>query len=115
MLAHAATTTSLLVAGSLLSKMMVVREEDFEPSVPHDLLARTTHWQAIADETQDDLLKLQHYVTAYTFLQAAQSLASDTSLEQATGLDVSRLARSLRHRVRDTKRGIKYQTTPPVA
>jgi hypothetical protein len=113
MFAQAVSTTTVLLVVSLLSKLL------YEPShegasVSHELLRQAVHLRDVALQDADGTLKLQHAAAAAATLQAARTLARDADLERASGLDVSRLARSLDGHVADARRALlpsKRQTS----
>ena len=103
MFAQAVSTTTVLFLVALLSKLL------YEPghetaSHAHELLRQAVHLRDVAQQDTEPTLKLQHAAAAAATLQAARTIARDTDLERASGLDVPRLARSLDTLVTEARR-----------
>lgn len=94
MLTHCLVVTVGLIVVSVLSKVIF----DGGVTTEHQsrmLVEQAVHWRDVAKNDVDDIVKLEHYVTASTFLSAARSIANDVVVERASGVDVVRLANEL--------------------
>lgn len=108
--AQAGATTGLLFAASLISKIVFDPHADASRSA-YELLRQALHARDLAAQDADATLRLQHSTQAATLMQAARTLARDVDLERLSGIDVSRLSRSLETRVMEARQ----ICAPPVA
>lgn len=95
MLAHAVSTTTVLLGVSLLTKLLL---ESHAPAGghAHELLRQAIHWRDVSVQDGAAAMALQHAAMASAFLQAARAVAArDADLERVSGVDLARLARSL--------------------
>ena len=93
LLTQALATTSLLLLGSLVTKLLL-EGTGTTADAAQELLRQALHWRDVASQDADPTLRLQHAATASTLVKAARTLARDTDLERILGMDVPRLARS---------------------
>lgn len=90
---QAVTTTVILVLVSIASKMSL--DATVERSQATELLRSALNWRDISLQDEETVTRLQHAVMAATFLQAARLACRDADLERTSGIDVSRLSRSI--------------------
>lgn len=102
LLAQAVSTTVVLLATALFSKLLLDVNEP-TASAARELLTQALHRRAMAAQATDPALRLQYAAGAATLLQAARTVLRDEELERATGRDVTRLARSLEHQVSEAR------------
>lgn len=100
--AQAVATTTVLIAASLVSKLLLEGNEG-PAGYAQELLRQALHWRDVATQDADAALRLQHATAASTLLQAARTITRDADLERATGMDVPRLARSMEAAVADAR------------
>jgi len=94
----AAAVTFLVIAASLLSKVVDVNPDATVST--SDLVREALYWKDLAThEGNDAMNQFQHNIKASTLLQTARSGTSDVVLERLTGVDVARMARSLDNRI----------------
>ena len=105
-LAAAATVTLGLVAVSLATRC--TGEADATTTgAASDLVYAALQWRETALQDTDPALRLQHSAAAAAFMQAARMIARDEALEQAVGVSVSRLARSMDRRVAESRQNLR--------
>ena len=105
-LSHAVTVTGLLLAGSLMCKLLG-EDADAHHTPAAELFRQALHWREIATQDNDSALRLQHAASASAMLQAARTLLRDADLERATGMDVSRLARTLDAQLAEARQSVR--------
>lgn len=108
MLRQCAAVSSILFALSVASRLVAENADGTVPAAGRALILRALHWNDVAEgEMDDDALRLQHYASAFAFLQAARELTSDMELERSTGLDVSKISADIEHRCAKTRQNIR--------
>ena len=60
-----------------------------------EVMRLAVHRRELAESTESNLLKHQHYTTALGMLSAARCLATDRDLERMAGMDIPHLLHSL--------------------
>ena len=94
MLTESAYTTLLLIIVSFASKLFY-QSEFTDQTKCYELIRLSLHWREVCLQDTDAILRLQHASMAVAFLRAARMMCSDSELERACGIDVSRLSRKL--------------------
>ena len=72
-----------------------------------DLVYAALQWRETAVQDTDPALRLQHSAAASAYMQAARMIARDEALEQAVGVSVARLARSMERRVVEARQNLR--------
>ena len=98
MLTHCLAVTTGLIVVSILSKVLFENNVTAEQQI-RMLVDQSLHWRDVATNDKNPVVKLEHFVTASTFLNAARSIANDVEVERASGIDVARLAQELEREV----------------
>lgn len=108
MIAQATATAISLLVCSLASKL-IFESLAIDPNL-REVMRLAVHRRELAESTESNLLKLQHYTTALGMLSAARCLATDRDLERMTGMDIPHLLRSLETAASKTRQSVRAHT-----
>ena len=114
MLGQATSTTAILVVVSVIAKVIYedARATSSTTAAATELLHRALQWREYATQDRHAGLRLQHAAMAVAMLEAARSIAKERDLERATGMDVSRLSRSLDAQMNDARGLLSVRPSP---
>lgn len=97
---HALVMTVMLLVGCIVCRLAMWSQDN---SVPHDILLQALRWKEQAREEMDPNLRLQQLASASALLDMARNLSTDAELERGSGVDVSRMERSLSTRLANAR------------
>lgn len=113
MIAQAASTTGVLLLVAVMAKVMYedARSSSSTTSAAVEFLQRAIQWREYATQDGHAGLRLQHAAMAVAMLDAARVLARERDLERASGMDVSRLARSFEAQLMEARTFVNEHAT----
>lgn len=93
----------MLAVASVFTKVLVGESVSPERLKSYEMFNNCIHWRDIAYQDTNIVLRMQHAVTALTFLKSARMLSRDSTLEHMFATDVERLSKHLEAVIVDSR------------